>query len=171
MLRAMILGSLALLLLGCDGGRNRSPAMSINAAPTITAIADQSVSANSASASITFTVADDTTPAGDLQVSATSEDSDLVADTGLALSGSGADRSLVVAPVAERIGTTTITVEVRDAAGAVAQTSFGLAVTPIVTSFDQFVREVFTDDANGMPRQINVLDFNQDADNFDDLVN
>ena len=69
------------------------------------------------------------TAVGSLTVTATSSDLGVVAAGGIALGGSGADRTITLTPVPNASGTTTITVTVTDAGGLTATRSFVLTVT------------------------------------------
>jgi filamentous hemagglutinin family protein len=111
---------------------NWRQAVTANTAPTITALGNQAINEDGATSALAFTVGDAQTPATSLSVSATSSNTALVSNTsaGLALSGSGASRTLTVTPLANQSGTTTITVAVSDGALS-ASRSFELSVTPV----------------------------------------
>lgn len=85
-------------------------------APTISAIANVTINEDAATSPIAFTVGDVETAAGNLTVTASSNNTGLVPNTvgALALGGSGASRSLVVTPVANQSGSAVITVTVSD---------------------------------------------------------
>ena len=173
MLRIILYSALLFGLLACSGNNNNGGSgnvISTDAAPSISSVSDQSIEANSATDPISFTVSDDVTPAADLRVSATSDNQALVPAGGLSLGGSGADRTLVVTPQADQIGSAVITLQVEDELLQLTEESFVLTVVPAVTSFDSFVRSVFTADANSKPFEINALEFVQDAADFDDLL-
>ncbi len=61
---------------------------------------------------IPFNVSDDTTPAGNLVVTATSSDEAIVPNANLVITGTDGDRTLTITPIA--VGLTTITVTVED---------------------------------------------------------
>ncbi|MEY4692527.1 MAG: hypothetical protein RIT19_2852, partial [Verrucomicrobiota bacterium] len=103
----------------------------VNDAPTISAISDQTTVEDTATGAIAFTVGDVETAAESLTVTATSSNLGVVAAGGIALGGSGADRTLTLSPVANASGTSTITVTVTDAGGASATRSFVLTVTAV----------------------------------------
>lgn len=84
------------------------------AAPTISEIADQSLIVDEALAALDFTVDDDATPLGDLTVTATSDNQDVVADADITLGGADGDRTIELTPVEGAEGSATITVEVDD---------------------------------------------------------
>jgi predicted outer membrane repeat protein len=85
-----------------------------NTAPTISDVSDQTITANSATAALPFTIGDVETPAANLQLSVSSSNTALVPNANLSLGGSGANRSITVTPVINQTGTTTITMTVSD---------------------------------------------------------
>lgn len=102
----------------------------VNQAPTITAIANQTINEDSATAALVFTVGDTETAPGSLVVTPTSSNLSLVAASGLVLGGSGASRTLTVTPLANQNGTATITATVSDATASTS-TSFTLTVNAV----------------------------------------
>ncbi len=100
---------------------------SINDLPTITAIADQSIAEDS-SATVNFTIGDIETAAASLTVTATSSNQAIVPAANLVLGGSGAARTLSITPANDAFGTTTITVEVKDANGGTVVETFDVTV-------------------------------------------
>lgn len=101
-----------------------------NTAPTISAVAAQATNEDTATGSIAFTVSDAETAAGSLTVIAASSDQAVVSSGGIALGGSGANRSVVLTPEPEASGSTTITLTVSD--GELSEnTSFVLTVNPV----------------------------------------
>ena len=85
-------------------------------APTLSSISDLSTNEDTATAAIAITVADVDSAVGTLLMSASSSDSGVVASAGLLFGGTGGSRTLVVTPVAQQSGTSTITVTVSDGA-------------------------------------------------------
>ncbi len=83
----------------------------VNDAPTISAVGDQTFNAGTP---IIFTIGDVETAAGALTVTATSATQTIVANSGLALGGTGAGRSLQITPVVGAFGTSQITINVSD---------------------------------------------------------
>jgi protocatechuate 3,4-dioxygenase beta subunit len=98
-----------------------------NTAPTISAIADQTIDANTSTAALAFTIADAQTDASSLIVSGSSSNSTLVPTANIVFGGSGATRTVTVTPVANQSGTTTIAVTVSEGS-ATASESFVLTV-------------------------------------------
>ena len=157
---------LSLLVAGC-GGSGSSPAP-VNTAPTISAIADQSTSANVSTSAIAFTVTGGTS----LSFSTSSDNQQVVPDSGLDLVSNGASGSITVTPVIDTVGDAFITIIVTDQAGLSASTSFLLAIVAEQASIQQFVRTEFARAENGEPALINAVAFDQDAanDDFADLL-
>lgn len=94
----------------------------VNNAPTISAVADQTVDAGTPTSPIAFTVNDAETPADQLLVAATSDNQTLVPDGNIALGGAGAERTIVVTPAASQSGTANVTVTVDDGAAVASRT-------------------------------------------------
>ena len=103
-----------------------------NAAPTMTAIADQRLLVSTVSAALGVTVGDDTTAVGSLGLSVSSSNLALVPTSGLALGGSGANRTLVISPVSNQTGSAIVTLTVNDAQGLKAATTFVVHVVPVL---------------------------------------
>jgi hypothetical protein len=127
----------AALVAGCSGGggggeEEPTPTVPVNAAPTISAFADQTIDEGTETAPMSFTVGDAETAAGALTVSVSSSNGSIVPDSAIELTGSGAARSLMIFPAVEQSGTATITVAVRDADGAQASSKFELTVSPLL---------------------------------------
>jgi uncharacterized protein (DUF1800 family) len=89
------------------GGTQNNP-------PTIASIPDQSATAGVATTPVGFSVSDSETPAGGLVVQAKSSDASILPTANIAVTGTGASRSIVVTPNASVIGSATVTVTVSD---------------------------------------------------------
>src|ERR1043166_6787945 len=101
-----------------------------NAAPTISAIADQTINKNQSVGPIPFTVQDAETAAGSLTVQASSGNTTLLPNARITLGGSGANRTITLLPAANQSGNATVPVTVPAADGAPAPTrSFLRTVT------------------------------------------
>jgi|GEM_PF-1254698 len=103
----------------------------VNTDPTISDIQDRSTPEDTP-VSVGFTIGDSQSAPSELTVSATSSNAAVVANTAaaLAFSGTGANRTLTIAPVSNAFGQTTITVTVTDPGGRAASDTFVLTVTP-----------------------------------------
>ena len=100
-----------------------------NTNPTLTGLPSyQIVSPGQTPAAVIFTVGDAETAAGSLNVVATSSNTNLVPNANLALSGSGASRTVQVTPVIGQKGSAVIKLRVTDALGAFAQSEFIFSV-------------------------------------------
>ena len=88
--------------------------VTVNTVPTISAIGDQATPEDTATGPIAFTVGDAETAAADLVVTATSNDQTVAPDGNITIGGSGASRTVDIAPAADQNGIVTITVTVDD---------------------------------------------------------
>jgi len=88
--------------------------LTVNDTPTISDITNLTISKNTTSAPISFTVGDGDTAATALTVTATSTDIELLPNANIVVGGSGANRTLTLTPALDRIGKTRITVTVSD---------------------------------------------------------
>jgi len=161
----------ALLLSGCSDDDNSLRLPPMDNAPSISVIGDQSVTANMSSGQIDINVNDDVTSAGDLSVTASSDNPALVMDAGIVLEGSGQQRTLQLIPEAGQTGTAIISVTVTDALGQAALEAFTLTVTPEPAQFDIVLRSTFSAAPTDQPQSLNDKEFNNDeASTFDDLL-
>ncbi len=155
--------ALTVLLSACgDSSNNRAP---VNQAPTISAISDVSATANQPSAPIPFSVADE--EIGSLSIAVTSDRPNLVPDSGLSISGSGANRMLTATPIDDVVGDARISLVLTDREGLSASTSFLLTVDAEQRSIQQFARDAFATAEDDEPVLVNAVEFLQDADDDD----
>lgn len=103
-----------------------------NTPPTISAIGNVSIVANSSTSPLSFTVSDLETSATSLSVSATSGNSALLPVEKIAFGGSGANRTVTVTPMQYQTGSATVTVTVSD--GSLTATSSFTVTVP--TNYD-----------------------------------
>jgi hypothetical protein len=99
-----------------------------NTAPTISSIADKSISINSNTGSLAFTVGDAETSASALTVSGSSSNPTLISSSGISFGGSGSNRNVTITPAANQSGSATITVNVNDGS-LTTSTTFTVTVT------------------------------------------
>ena len=102
----------------------------VNDAPTISAIVDQEIDEDSTTQSIGFTVGDLETEAANLNVNAVSSDTAVVTESGIAIEGEGAERTVAITPVPDQFGNATITLNVSDGS-LTTSTSFEVTVSPL----------------------------------------
>ena len=86
----------------------------VNDAPTITSMANQTTTSGTAVGPITFTVGDAETAAGSLMVNGSSSNPTLVPNGNIVFGGTGANRTVTVTPAAGQTGNASITVTVSD---------------------------------------------------------
>jgi uncharacterized delta-60 repeat protein len=118
-----------------DGGLTASVTFTltvnpVNDAPTIANITDKSTPEGTPTLAIPFTVGDIDTDLANLTVTASSGNTTLVPNANIVLSGTGANRQLVITPAPLQNGTALITVTVSDGA-LTATDTFTLTVTPV----------------------------------------
>lgn len=93
-----------------------------NSLPTISSISDVSIDEDGSTGDIAFTVNDAETNLDDLIITASSDNTNLVANAGIQLGGAGGSRTINVTPEADASGTATITVQVDDNQDVVVET-------------------------------------------------
>ncbi|WP_158262484.1 MULTISPECIES: beta strand repeat-containing protein [Pirellulaceae] len=113
-----------------------------NTAPTISSVDDQSIDQDAATDPLAFTIGDAESAVEDLIVSVESDNPALVDPAGIIVTGEGADKTLVVTPLATATGTANITISVSDGEETTTE-SFLLTVNevmantaPTITSVD-----------------------------------
>ena len=95
----------------------------VDGAPTITDITDQTIVEDTATAALPFTIADVETAAASLTLSVSSSDQTLVPDANIVLGGSGGNRTVTVTPAANQSGgPVLVTVTVSDGASSSSDT-------------------------------------------------
>lgn len=99
--------------------------------PTISALADITILEDALGTAIPFTIADDATPATELQILVTSSDPSLIPSSNISITGSAGERTLNLTPALNAFGTTVISILVRDADNAGTTNSFTLTVAPV----------------------------------------
>ncbi|SFF13777.1 S-layer homology domain-containing protein [Paenibacillus algorifonticola] len=110
---------------------------SVNDTPTVSAISNQSISRNSATQALSFTITDPDAEPSDFTVTAESSNTALVPLSGITLAGNGTQRTVTVEPAQGMQGSATITVKVLDSSLAEGTTSFTVAVgntKPVATA-------------------------------------
>jgi hypothetical protein len=86
----------------------------VNTPPTITSITNQLIAMDSATPAIPFTIADAETPAANLTLSGSSDNTTLVQTAGIVFGGSNGNRTVTVTPKAAQTGVANITITVSD---------------------------------------------------------
>jgi FG-GAP-like repeat len=102
-----------------------------NTRPTISDIPDQTAIMNRPVGAIAFVVADEDSDPDSLVISVRSSNPELVPEASIAVSGSGSDRVLTIAPAPNQSGISTISVTVHDRGGASTFDAFRFKVTGV----------------------------------------
>jgi hypothetical protein len=100
----------------------------VNDPPTLTSIADRTITEDTPTNSLAFTIGDPDTAVASLSLSGTSSDTALVPNANIVFGGSGVNRTVQVTPAPNRSGTASIQVSVSDGALSATRT-FQLTVT------------------------------------------
>ena len=119
---------------GDGGSMSTSFVVTVNAVndrPVVSTIGSRVTDEDMPTGAIAFTVGDVETAASNLIVTASSSELSLVPATGIALGGSGTNRTITLTPATNQFGPTTITVTVRDAEGLAVNSSFVLTVIAV----------------------------------------
>ena len=102
-----------------------------NTPPTISPIANRSLSEDKLPSLISFTILDGQTPPENLVVSFQSNHPEKIPVENIILGGTGSNRTIQITPLPNSNGTTNIKVLVTDFDGAVASESFDITLTPV----------------------------------------
>lgn len=113
-----------------------STTVTTNMLPTISSISNQIACSTGTPASVNFVIADAETAVANLTLSVTSSDTALLPVSNISFTGTTGSRTMNYTTVAGVLGTSTVTITVTDASGAVANETFDIEVTQdrIVTS-------------------------------------
>jgi hypothetical protein len=103
-------------------------------APSVSDMGNLTVTVNQAIPGIPFTVGDAETPLDNLAFTFASSNATLLPVSGISVSGTGASRTLNLAPAANQLGAATVTVTVKDHGNLTATDSFLLTVNDVPPS-------------------------------------
>ncbi len=104
---------------------------SVNDQPTISAIGNQVIDEDTATAAILFTVGDVETPVDRLEVIGVSANQALVPDRNIRIDGTGANRTVTVTPATNQFGSVTIVLGVTDEENGREYKQFVVTVIPV----------------------------------------
>jgi uncharacterized repeat protein (TIGR01451 family) len=97
---------------------------SVNDLPIISSVPNVVTNEDFPTAALAFTVRDPETVASSLLLVASSSNPEVVDDSGILIAGTSTNRTVVVRPLTNQVGTTTILISVTDASNAVTTTEF-----------------------------------------------
>jgi hypothetical protein len=173
---ALTLVAVAAGLTACGGGGSGSmpaPAPTPqNMAPVLSPLAAQTVDQDTSTPALAFTVSDDGGVSG-VMLSVSSSDPNLLPEYGLALGGSGANRTITVLPAEDAAGSANVTVTAADAQGKATTVTFAVTVKAVSQSIASYTTSAFALMETDTPVQVSGYTFVQDADDeatFDPLL-
>jgi hypothetical protein len=155
----------AAMVTGCGGGGGRSGAAPApkDAAPTVSAIAAQTINQDTSTPALAFTINDDG-GVSNLKVLLSSDTSTLFPPYGLVLGGSGGSRTITVTPAEDATGTANVSVTAMDAQGNVTSSIFPVTVKAVSQSIATYTNSTFALMEGDTPVQVSGFTFVQDAD-------
>ena len=103
----------------------------INLPPTISTLSNQTTRENTPTSPIVFTIADPDTPVANLNLVASSSNTNLVLVSNIVFGGAETNRTVTITPVPNQNGTANITITVQENTGGKAASSFELTVAPV----------------------------------------
>lgn len=148
----------AVLAASCGDGSSSS-----TNGPAIGSVAAVSINQDT-TAVVPLKVSDNQAAASTLTVAATAADGNLVVPQGISVQNSGAGLNLLVTPLEETTGSTTINVMVTDPKGNTAQTSFTLTVNAVNVDFSAIAEQAAAAAETAEPLSVNGFTVVQDSD-------
>jgi hypothetical protein len=165
MTSSALLVATTLVVAACSSGHDTAkPSTPQNMAPTLAAIANQSVNQDTVIGPISLAINDAETAPDLLNVAASSDNANVIPADGIVVAGSGGTRTLTLTPFEAATGTTTLAVIVTDAQGASTTQTFSVAVNARNASIKSGVVDTFAKGDSGEPTPVNGFTFQQDAD-------
>lgn len=136
----------------------------VNDAPQVSAIGNVTINEDGSAGPIVFNISDLETASGSLNVTASSDNTSLIAPSGITLSGSGGSRTISILPEPNQNGSAVITVSVGDGT-LTTSTSFGVTVTalddtPTITAIGT---QNINEDTQTGPLSFSIFDFETPA--------
>jgi hypothetical protein len=157
-LSLVLLSAMSLTLVACGGGggggyeqQSSSPPPSpaaANTAPTVSAIANQTIKQDAVSDVIAFEVADAQSGPSALTVTVESSNAELVGPDALRVSGNAGARSIVLTPAVDMSGTATVTLIATDPEGLSTRQPFEVSVTTEQRSFREMVGTAYAQETD-----------------------
>jgi hypothetical protein len=162
----------AALIGGCGGGGGMKEPVAL--APQIAGLGSLELSQDTTSAPATFRITDADTPVASLEIAVNSSDTTLLPLSGIAIAGTGRERTISVTPAAESVGSATVTVTVRDPGGLSTSAQLAVRVNPVLVSFKSLTNASFASAEFGATTKVAGVTVQPDADDdataFDALL-
>lgn len=149
----------ATMLVASCGGSSSSNSGGMAIAPIAAMTTNQDTTAV-----VPLQVTDGSTATSSMTVAATAADGNLVVPQGISVQNNGSGLNLLITPLEDTAGSTTINVTVTDPNGATAQTSFMLTVNAVNVSFTTLATTVLGVAEDADPVTVNGFMVTQDAD-------
>jgi hypothetical protein len=169
-----LLAAATLVAAGCSNNdRPDPPSAPMNAAPMLGAIANVTTNQDTVTGPVEFSVTDDSTPAGQIMVTAAVDGDTPIPADGVTLGGTGAMRTITVTPLEAATGTSNVTVTAVDAQGLRTMRSFSITLNARNASVRDAVVSTFAKSDAADATTLNGFTFTQDADEpgtFDALL-
>ena len=143
---------------------------SVNDAPTISPVADQTIEEDGSLPPLNVTIGDPDSSADGLVLSVATSNPALIPSSNIVLGGSGTTRTIALTPTANGFGDSIITLTVRDNTGLQSQAAFKVTVLPMNDSVPVAGDDTFAVARGGMTPVLSVLGNDTDADLPNDLL-
>ena len=153
----------AAVVTGCGGGGSGSAPASQNMAPILSPLVAQTVNQDASTPALAFTVSDDG-GVDSVTLSVSSSDATLLPAYGLALGGTGGNRTITVTPAEDAAGSANVTVMAVDGQNKTATVTFPVTVSAVSRSIAAYTNSTFALMEGDVPVQVSGFTFVQDAD-------
>ena len=164
----------AALIQGCSSGGGMDAGPPAAQAPRITGLSTLSVDQDTTGTMQTFRIEDGDTPVAQLELSVATTDPVLLPLRGIAIEGSGNERTLRFAPGADSTGNGTLTLTVRDPGGLTGVATLDVRVNPVLVAFSSVASTAFGANDGGTPAKVSGVtvqpDVDEDPSAFDALL-
>ncbi len=155
---------------GCSGGAS-SGAPEVQQAPQILGAVTTEFNQDTTSPPLLFKITDNDTASGQLQIIASSSDTELIPAQGLNIEGTGADRTLRITPSAESVGTATVTITARDLGGLTTSLALSVKINPVLVAFSALTNDAFARQETADESKVFGLTVQPDVDHDENAFN
>jgi Bacterial Ig domain len=173
---ALLLLAVTTLTVSACGGDPHAPAAAAptpqNMAPTVSAIAAQSIDQDTSTQALAFTVNDEG-GGGAVTLTATSTNTTVIPTESITLGGNGGSRTVTITPAEDATGSAGVVITATDPQGLQSTSNFNVTVRAVEKSVANYTAATFAQAENDTPVQVSGFTFVQDADDdttFDPLL-